>query len=252
MPDFELLGESDNVRQDIFSETELATIIENLPSDLRDFTRWCAACRMRKGEASKLTWAMLDETKEPPRLNIPAAITKGKKDRVLPVVGELAAIIERQHAVRQIQNEDGTVRLAQAIFHRVDGSPIGEFRKSWKTACKKAGCAHLFHSTRRFAATAMIEAGLSPIVAMKWTGHRTQKMLERYGIIKVEKMAEGFTETELYRAKELEREKAKAEQAPRCCDPLGHKNSDNCRTIGHFEAKKASGWSAGSLLLCTS
>jgi len=100
------------------------------------------------------------------------------------------------------------VQLCERIFHR-NGKPINEFRKSWKTATKKANCpGRLFHSTRRFAATSMLEAGMSPQMAMKWTGHKTQKMLERYGLIKPDKMAEGFTELEVYRAKEQAKSKS--------------------------------------------
>jgi len=209
VPKFELLDESDNVCQDNFSETELTAIIGHLPVDLQDFTRWCAACAMRKGEASKLTWAMLDESKDPARLSIPARICKHKKDRVLPIVGELANIIERRKAARPFE-KNGVTRMSEFVFHR-GGVSIYEFRKSWKTACTKAGCVHRFHSTRRFAVTNMIESGLSPVIAMKWSGHKTQKMLERYGIIKPDTLAEGFTQTELHRAKEQQKEKAKAE-----------------------------------------
>jgi|SRR5579871_6007219 len=207
VPKIELLDESDNVREDIFSnEAELATIISHLPEDLRDFTRWCAAIGMRKGEASALTWAMLDEKLDPPQLRIPARITKNKKDRILPVVGELAAIIERRRQVRRVE-ANGIATFAEFIFHR-DGRRVSEFRKSWATATKKANCpGRLFHSTRRFAATSMLEAGMSPLMAMKWTGHKTQKMLERYGLVKPDKMAEGFSELELYRAKEQARAK---------------------------------------------
>lgn len=198
VPKMELLDESDNVREDCFSEAELSAVISNLPKDLQDFTRWCAACGMRKGEASKLTWTMLDERTDPVRLKIPARVCKNKKDRM---VGKLAEIIERRKAARRIAI-DGVVSFAEFIFHR-DGEPVREFRKSWKTATTKADCpGRIFHSTRRFAATSMLEAGLSPQMAMKWTGHKTQKMLERYGLIKHDKMAEGFTELELYRAKE--------------------------------------------------
>jgi hypothetical protein len=45
----------------------------------------------------------------------------------------------------------------------------------------------------------MLEAGLSPEVAMKWTGHRSRSMLFRYQLIKKEKMAEDFGRLEAYR-----------------------------------------------------
>ena len=82
-----------------------------------------------------------------------------------------------------------------------NGLQIADFFKSWRTATREAGCpGRLFHSTRRFAATAMLEAGLAPSVAMKWTGHQTQSMLERYQLIKKEVLADGFGKLEAYRA----------------------------------------------------
>jgi integrase len=83
------MNEDDGIRREFFSETEIAAIIEALPADLRDFTRWCATCGMRKGEASKLTWDMVrgDE------LHVPGTITKNGDPRTLPIPGELAAIL---------------------------------------------------------------------------------------------------------------------------------------------------------------
>jgi integrase len=200
VPDFEYLADADVVREDHFEgEAELETVIANLPADLQDYTRWCAAIGMRKSEAAALTWPMLDEKFDPPLLRIPKRICKNKKDRELPMVDELAEILERRKLARTFER-DGVTHVSEFIFHR-NGRQIADFFKSWRTATRKADCpGRIFHSTRRFAATAMLEAGLAPSVAMKWTGHQTQSMLERYQLIKKEVLADGFGKLEAYRA----------------------------------------------------
>jgi hypothetical protein len=56
------------------------------------------------------------------------------------------------------------------VFHR-DGEPVAEFRKSWATACKKAGCpGTLVHDLRRSAARNLIRSGCSQDVAKRVGG----------------------------------------------------------------------------------
>jgi integrase len=99
VPYFEYLSDADNVREDHFAdEAELDAVINNLPEDLQDYVRWCAAIGMRKSEAAALTWTMHDETTDPPVLRIPKRICKNKKDRLLPIVDELAQILETSQA----------------------------------------------------------------------------------------------------------------------------------------------------------
>ncbi len=212
VPHFEYLSDADNVRTDCFAdEAELETVISNLPEDLQDYVRWCAAIGMRKSEAAALTWEMLVEESDRLLLRIPKYICKNKKDRNLPIGGELGEILERRKLARTFER-DGVTHVSQFIFHRDDGRQITDFFKSWRTATRKAGCpGRLFHSTRRFAATSMLEAGLAPELACALTGHKTQSMLRRYQLIKTEKVADGYSQLEAYRATN----KAKAAAKPR-------------------------------------
>jgi integrase len=60
---------------------------------------------------------------------------------------------------------------------------IKDFRESWKSACRRAGCVGKhFHDFRRTAARDMIAAGIPERVVMDIIGHRTRSMLERYHI----------------------------------------------------------------------
>jgi len=191
------LSEVGNARQGFFTEQELAGVIAHLPEDLEDFTRFCAATGMRKGEASSLTWAMIRDNE----LHIPGEICKNRQARVLPLAGELSEIIKRRQATRPIE-ENGTVRMAEFVFHR-GGKRIGDFKKSWATATRKAGVpGRLFHDLRRFAVRAMVKAGINPQVAKRWSGHVSDSMFQRYSILTTDDLRSAFTQTEQYRAAE--------------------------------------------------
>jgi len=96
--------------------------------------------------------------------------------------GELWEIIQRRWNERVVTRKNGTTTMPRYVFHR-DGQPIGEFKKSWATACTAAGIGHkLFHDFRRTAVRNMVRAGVPENVAMKISGHRTRAVFDRYNI----------------------------------------------------------------------
>lgn len=194
------MNEDDGIRREFFSETEIAAIIEALPADLKDFTRWCATCGMRKGEASKLTWDMVQGGE----LHIPGSITKNGDPRTLPIPGELAAIIERRRAVKTVKR--GTTVLVPFLFHR-NGRAVANFDKAWATATEKAGCpGKIFHSLRRTAVRQMIRAGIPIPLAKLWSGHSTDAVFYRYGILDTKDMRKAFEKVEQFRETERREE----------------------------------------------
>lgn len=67
---------------------------------------------------------------------------------------------------------------------RFAGRPIRDFRRAWRTACKRAGVAGLLkHDLRRSAVRNMEQAGVPRSVAMKLTGHRTEAVYRRYAMV---------------------------------------------------------------------
>jgi integrase len=225
-PKMEKLSEAGNARQGFLSETELDALIAHLPAELQDFTRFAAACGMRKGEIAGLTWKMV----EGDELHIPADICKNRKGRVLPLTGELAEIVERRRAALP-REKNGTVQMCEFIFHR-GGSAVAELRKSWQTAaiaaglglmrcpkckeqsaekyCKKCKAARkyegkLFHDLRRTAVRNMVKAGVNTQVAKQWSGHKSDSMFERYSILTTDDMREAARRTEEYRKTQREK-----------------------------------------------
>src|SRR5436309_14271306 len=64
--------------------------------------------------------------------------SKNGGGRTVAIEGDLGTILERRWQARQLKDEDGTVRVAELVFHR-KGVPVGDFRKAWASACVEAG-----------------------------------------------------------------------------------------------------------------
>ena len=65
-----------------------------------------------------------------------------------------------------------------------EGKRIGEFKKSWASACPCAEVPGLiFHDLRRSAIRNMRLAGVAENVAMQISGHRKRSVFDRYDIV---------------------------------------------------------------------
>jgi integrase len=196
-PKFQLLKEQ-NTRSGFATAAQVEKLLTHLPDDgLRDFIAFLHATGMRRGEAARIKWSYLQDGK----ITIPGSHCKSGLPHSIPVSGPLAAIIERRKAARAFKSLD-TTALSEFIFHRGDGQPILEFRKSWRTATKAAGIGNLIvHDLRRSACSDMIRAGIPQSVAMKISGHETDSMFRRYGIVSDEDMTAALEKTAAYRSK---------------------------------------------------
>ena len=102
-------------------------------------------------------------------------LSKNKDGRVLPLDADLLAVFERARAKRRLD--------CVQVFHS-DGKPVGDFKKSWKTACKTAKLeGTLVHDLRRTAVRNLVRAGVGDGVAMKLSGHKTRSVFDRYNIV---------------------------------------------------------------------
>ncbi len=192
-PAIRRLSELGNERQNFVNEPEFRALLSDLPNDLKDFVHFAYLTGMRKGEVASLRWADLDGDV----LRLQAKHSKNRKPRSVPLVGELADIIKRRKAARQIQ-ANGTVELSPLIFHR-HGEPIREFRKSWASACRRAGLeGRLFHDLRRSAVRNMVQAGVPQEVAKRISGHKSNSMFTRYNIIIEDDVRAAIERTQQY------------------------------------------------------
>jgi integrase len=133
-------------------------------------------------------------------------LSKNKKGRLLPLRGELAAIIKRARARLRLD--------CPSIFHH-NGKPIGSFRKAWKTACVTAGLGRfikadkgkkkyesiIVHDLRRSCVRHLIQAGDGEKLAMQLTRHKTRSVFDRYNIVSGADLQEASERHQAYLAK---------------------------------------------------
>ena len=195
-PKIRRLSEKGNERSGFFEKPDFEALVEQLPDYLQDFTRFGFLTGWRKGEIASLVWSDLD-------MDARIMILRGQEaknghSRKVPLEGELWEIIERRCNARQNKQPDGTVGFSQHVFHR-EGKPIGDYRKAWASASKRASLeGRLFHDFRRTAARNMRRAGVSEKVIMDLLGHRTTSMFLRYSITDETDLREAVQKTQQY------------------------------------------------------
>ncbi len=193
-----------NARQGFFERGEFEAVLAHLPTDLQDFARFAYVTGWRKGEVASLAWADVDRDGRAIRLRPDSS--KTGEARLVVLEGVLWTIIERRWTAREYQGLQGEAVLSSYIFHR-NGAPIGDIRKAWASACKKAGLAgKLFHDLRRTAIRNMVRAGVPERVTMDISGHRTRAVFDRYNITSERDLREAVRRTEEHlKAQSMER-----------------------------------------------
>jgi integrase len=165
--------EENNARQGFLDHGDFLSLRENLPGYLQPAITFLYLSGWRVSEMRALEWRDVDLAGKTVRLR--PQISKNKDGRVLPLRSELLEVIEQA----------GEARVAQCpfVFH-LDGQRIGDFRKSWKAACKAAKLRKLIvHDLRRTAVRNLVRAGVPERVAMTLSGHKTRSVFDRYNIV---------------------------------------------------------------------
>ena len=160
-------------RQGFMEFSEYLAIRQHLPADYQDVLEFGYHSGWRRGEILRLEWRDIDRGAGEIRLR--PELSKNKDGRVLVLSDLLRPLIERRWERRA---------LGCPLVFTVNGRPVGDWRKTWKRACKVAGLpGKLFHDLRRTVVRNLVRAGVPERVAMSITGHRTRSVFDRYNIV---------------------------------------------------------------------
>jgi integrase len=212
-PKFNML-DGEKVRQGFVEHGDFCRLLAELPEYLQQPVEFLYYGGWRKSPVRNLEWKEIDIHGRAARLK--AEDSKNGEPWVLPLSGRLWEIIQQRAKARRLD--------CPYVFHQA-GKKIGDFRKAWGTACKKAGLEGLLiHDLRRCAARNLSRAGVSEQVAMKIMGHKTPSMYRRYRIIDEAELREA--QDKMQRHLEIQTQsKSRQSGAP------AHENTDRTRTI---------------------
>src|SRR5262249_54667479 len=192
-----------NACQGFVERADFDAVVTHLPAYLQDVAKFAYGSGWRKSEVTTLEWSAVD--RDNARITLRREHSKNGEPRVLPLVGELGAIIARRRQEGAYPTRTGEAALAVNVFHR-HGAPIRDFRGAWEAACIAAGFSKprlgrdgrptfdrqgqpvlratlIFHDLRRSAVRNLVAVGGDQAVAMRVTGHQTISVFQRYRIV---------------------------------------------------------------------
>jgi len=177
MPYIPMLKEN-NVRTGFFEHGEFLALREALPEYLKGFVTFAYKSGWRVSEIINLKWLNVDLRQGVVRLE--SGETKNMQGRTMYLDEELKEVFHHQWSSRKKGK-----RILPFVFPNSRGSgKIIDFRKSWKSACKKACTpSRIFHDLRRTTVRNMVRSGIPERVAMMLSGHKTRSVFERYNIV---------------------------------------------------------------------
>lgn len=176
VPFFPMSSEAANARQGFLTDEQYVKLRDNLPDYLKPLFVTAYFTGVRLGELLAWRWDRVDW--EQGFITLHANETKSGHARAVPILsGDMRDWL---HWAREQSNG------CTDVFN-CDGKRIKDFRAAWKTAVKAADLPDMkFHDLRRTAVRNMRRAGVSQVVRMRITGHRTDAMERRYNIVDIE------------------------------------------------------------------
>ena len=169
-----------NVRLGFFEREQFDSIVRHLPDHVKPVIRFAYLTGWRTiSEILPLQWRQIDFKAGTVRSD--PGTTKNDEGRVFPFTQELRALLEEQRAKADAARAEGIV--SPWVF-TYKGKPFKNYKRSWHTACGKAGLAgKIPHDFRRTAVRNLVRAAIPERVAMQMTGHKTRSVFERYNIV---------------------------------------------------------------------
>ena len=149
------------------SDSDIGKLIGSATNKLtRDLITFLIYTGCRKGEALNLKWDDVDLQNDV----IAIKGTKTKYDRYIPISKPLKELLSH---INKIQD-------CLYVFNK-NGAKLGDFKKSFHTACKNAGFKDMhIHDLRHVFASKMVMDGTSLYITGELLGHRTTQMTKRY------------------------------------------------------------------------
>lgn len=203
-----------NTRKGFFEWEQFSHVLKNLPEALQPAIETAYITGWRIHDEIFTRQKHHADVKGSGWLRLEPGETKNKEGRNFPCTVRLREIIERQ-LERTRALERATGRIIPWLFHR-NGKPIKTFRRSWLTACVKAGLgseirsadgklikkigARVPHDFRRTAVRNLERAGVSRSDAMKMVGHKTEAIYRRYAISDERSMRESASKLDNFYA----------------------------------------------------
>jgi site-specific recombinase XerD len=206
IPHVQLLAER-NRRKGFFEAAQFHAVLEHLPADLKPLAEAAYITGWRiASELVPLQWAAVDFTNGLVRIED----SKNGEAREFYFTPKLRTVLEQQRQRTQAM-EQHLGCIIPTVFWRVkgpgvhqDGMPVGAFRKTWASACVKAGLGaevrddagrllsrkayRIPHDFRRTAVRNLELAGVPRSVAMAMVGHKTESVYRRYAIVDAKSM----------------------------------------------------------------
>jgi integrase len=129
--------------------------------------------------------------------------TKNGEGRQIPFCSAIGKPL-KDHWARKMEKRC----LERFVFTTKNGNLLGNFRRAFQRACKRAEIDGLcFHDFRHTAVTNMRKAGVDASVIMAISGHKTMAMFKRYNRIDLDDGRDAMRRLEAYLAGQEEQEK---------------------------------------------
>jgi integrase len=186
------------VKKPILSLAHEHLILATAKPHLRELVIAAVDTGMRRGELFKQVWEDVDLTHNV--LFVTRSKTAEGDGREIPLTYRLKDLL--QHKAKGLDSVSGSVFTYQ-------GNPIGDFKRSWKTAQRDAKLPlhYRFHDLRHTFATRLMEAGVVQDIRMALMGHEPRTVHWGYTHVDLAAKREAIKKLERWREKERKRKK---------------------------------------------
>ena len=191
IPHFPLFRKLNNQRWIRLTPEEFNRLHAALPVHLQAPTRLAYYNGLRREEVFGLKWTDVDWDAGIIRLS--GTVTKSGEPRATPIPEPVLADLKALFPKR-------TPGLGFVFEH--DEDRIGDFRKTWRDALRRAKLPEgfVFHGLRYCAASNLTSAGVPQVLAQRITGHVTASIFRRYNLVSDADLADAGRKITTYNA----------------------------------------------------